>query len=97
MVVQTNCVGGMSLKDSARFDLATYRMLLHPRLNLKTPSELLHRRQTTNLLSLLNPIYNATHIPKSPFDTKTVFAVGSMVHVTTDQATSGFQKKYFTK
>ena len=76
--VEKNCVGGMHLKDSVRLALATYRMLPHPSLDWKTPSELLHGRQPRNLLSLLNPIHNPTHVSQP--NTKGVFDVDSMVY-----------------
>ena len=78
--VEKNFVGGMTLRNSVRLTLASYRTLPHPALDWKTPAEALHGRQPRGLLSLLRP----TAINRRNLDSTTHslnrFSVDSLVY-----------------
>lgn len=80
--VEKNCLDEMTLKDSVRLSLATYRSIPHPSLNWKTPAEVLHGRQPRCLLSLINPLSNPSHSNTENNDTvnSSKFTVDSLVY-----------------
>lgn len=77
--VDKNCLEGMTLHDSVRVALASYRCLPHPSLDWKTPAEVLHGRQPRCLLSLLNPQGNNYQYSKQNTSTSQ-FMVDSLVY-----------------
>jgi len=78
--VEKNCLGGLSLHDSVRLTLGSYRCLPHPSLNWKTPAEVLNGRQPRCLLSLLNPKNNSSSTSTKTDLNQPQFAVDSLVY-----------------
>lgn len=80
--VEKNCVDKLTLKDSVRLSLATYRSIPHPSLDWKTPAEVLHGRQPRCLLSLINPLSNPSHgnIDNNDTNNSDQFTVDSLVY-----------------